>query len=212
MFVGEESASFLSVSRNKNIYSISIAVNLKDHKGTKLVTELAKICDVLVENCWTRKLNVMRLGYEELSKVAPQLIYCSVTGEHILYSQHAKTSHKPGYDSIASAVSGLVHITGPEDGDPVRPGVAMTDQATGLFTHLLHLCLVACLTHIAANYLNSGIEARRWGTSHGCIVPYQFIQLLWEWTLSYRPGRGFIGLQYSPVFPPGTGLWFKGSL
>ncbi|XP_026093234.1 succinate--hydroxymethylglutarate CoA-transferase-like [Carassius auratus] len=133
MFVGEESASFLSVSRNKNIYSISIAVNLKDPKGAKLVTELAKICDVLVENCWTRKLNVMRLGYEELSKMAPQLIYCSITN----HSQ-IPMSHKPGYDSIASAVSGLVHITGPEDGDPVRPGLAMTDQATGLFTDLLH--------------------------------------------------------------------------
>uniref|UniRef100_A0A673H3A7 Succinate--hydroxymethylglutarate CoA-transferase-like n=1 Tax=Sinocyclocheilus rhinocerous TaxID=307959 RepID=A0A673H3A7_9TELE len=125
-FVGEESAYFLSVNRNKK----SIAVNLKDPKGTKLVTELAKVCDVLVENYLPGKLNEMGLGYEELSKVAPQLIYCSITG----YGQTGPESHKPGYDSIASAVSGMMHITGPEDGDPVRPGVAMTDLATGLYT------------------------------------------------------------------------------
>uniref|UniRef100_A0A8C1SAS3 Succinyl-CoA:glutarate-CoA transferase n=1 Tax=Cyprinus carpio TaxID=7962 RepID=A0A8C1SAS3_CYPCA len=185
-FVGEESAYFLSVNRNKK----SIAVDLKDPEGTKLVTKLAKVCDVLVENYLPGKLNEMGLGYEELSKVAPQLIYCSITG----YGQTGPESHKPGYDSIASAVSGMMHITGPEDGDPVRPGVAMTDLATGLYTQGavmaallqrqktgrgLHIdcnllsSQVACLTHIAANYLNAGIEAKRWGTAHGSIVPYQ---------------------------------------
>ncbi|ROI79355.1 Succinate--hydroxymethylglutarate CoA-transferase [Anabarilius grahami] len=74
-FVGDESAYFLSVNRNKK----SIAVNLKDPKGTKLVTELAKVCDVLVENYLPGKLNEMGLGYEDLSEVAPQLIYCSIT-------------------------------------------------------------------------------------------------------------------------------------
>uniref|UniRef100_A0A9J7ZDN8 Succinyl-CoA:glutarate-CoA transferase n=3 Tax=Cyprinus carpio TaxID=7962 RepID=A0A9J7ZDN8_CYPCA len=189
-FVGEESAYFLSVNRNKK----SIAVDLKDPEGTKLVTKLAKVCDVLVENYLPGKLNEMGLGYEELSKVAPQLIYCSITG----YGQTGPESHKPGYDSIASAVSGMMHITGPEDGDPVRPGVAMTDLATGLYTQGavmaallqrqktgrgLHIdcnllsSQVACLTHIAANYLNAGIEASRWGTAHGSIVPYQVLSM-----------------------------------
>ncbi|XP_051969574.1 succinate--hydroxymethylglutarate CoA-transferase isoform X2 [Xyrauchen texanus] len=185
-FIGEESAYFLSVNRNKK----SIAVNLKDPKGTKLITELAKVCDVLVENYLPGKLNKMGLGHEELQEVAPQLIYCSISG----YGQTGPESHKPGYDSIASAMSGMMHITGPEDGDPVRPGVAMTDLATGLYTQGaimaallqrqrtgrgLHIdcnllsSQVACLTHIAANYLNAGKEARRWGTAHESIVPYQ---------------------------------------
>uniref|UniRef100_A0A672S5C8 Succinyl-CoA:glutarate-CoA transferase n=1 Tax=Sinocyclocheilus grahami TaxID=75366 RepID=A0A672S5C8_SINGR len=181
--VGEETPTaglrytyFLSVNRNKK----SIAVNLKDPKGTKLVTELDNICDVLVENFLPGKLNEMGLEYEELSKVAPQIIYCSITG----YGQMGTESHKPGYDSIASAVSGMMHIT----------GVVMTDLATVLYTlgavmaalllrqktgRGLHIdcnllsSQVACLTHIAANYLNAGIEARRWGTAHGSIVPYQ---------------------------------------
>ncbi|XP_066540051.1 succinate--hydroxymethylglutarate CoA-transferase isoform X2 [Hoplias malabaricus] len=185
-FVGEESAYFLSVNRNKK----SIAVNLKDPKGAKLVTELARRCDVLMENYLPGKLDEMGLGYKHLNEVAPQLIYCSISG----YGQAGPQSHKPGYDSIASAVSGMMHITGPEDGDPVRPGVAMTDLATGLYAQGavmagllqrqktgrgLHIdcnllsSQVACLSHIAANYLNEGKEAKRWGTAHESIVPYQ---------------------------------------
>ncbi|KAF4087801.1 hypothetical protein AMELA_G00075320 [Ameiurus melas] len=185
-FVHKESAYFLSVNRNKK----SIAVNFKDPKGAKLITELARSCDILVENYLPGKLDEMGLGYKDMSEAAPQIIYCSITG----YGQTGPKSHKPGYDSIASAMSGMMHITGPEDGDPVRPGVAMTDLATGLYAQGavmagllqrqktgrgLHIdcnllsSQVACLTHIAANYLNAGKEARRWGTAHESIVPYQ---------------------------------------
>uniref|UniRef100_A0A6Q2YQF8 Succinyl-CoA:glutarate CoA-transferase n=1 Tax=Esox lucius TaxID=8010 RepID=A0A6Q2YQF8_ESOLU len=185
-FVGNESAYFLSVNRNKK----SIAVNLKDPKGAKIILELAGMCDVLVENYLPGKLEKMGLGFKEVHKAAPGLVYCSITG----YGQTGPMSELPGYDSIASAVSGMMHITGPEDGDPVRPGVAMTDLATGLYTHgaIMAALLqrhrtgrgvhidcnllssqVACLTHIAANYLNSGKEAKRWGTAHESIVPYQ---------------------------------------
>ncbi|KAL1006775.1 hypothetical protein UPYG_G00076930 [Umbra pygmaea] len=185
-FVGSESAYFLSVNRNKK----SIAVNLKDPRGAKIILELAGKCDVLVENYLPGKLQQMGLGYNEVNKAAPGLVYCSISG----YGQTGPMSQRPGYDSIASAASGMMHITGPEDGDPVRPGVAMTDLATGLYTHgaIMAALLqrqrtglgvhidcnllssqVACLTHIAANYLNSGIEAKRWGTAHESIVPYQ---------------------------------------
>ncbi|XP_029935065.1 succinyl-CoA:glutarate CoA-transferase [Myripristis murdjan] len=185
-FVGKESAYFLSVNRNKK----SIAVDLKHPRGVQLITELAAVCDVLVENYLPGKLHQMGLGYEQLSRTNPQLIYCSISG----YGQTGPQSQSPGYDSIASAVSGMMHITGPEGGEPVRPGVAMTDLATGLYTHgavmaaLLqrhrtgrgaHIdcnllsAQVACLSHIAANYLNAGKEAKRWGTAHESIVPYQ---------------------------------------
>ncbi|KAL2083076.1 hypothetical protein ACEWY4_020849 [Coilia grayii] len=185
-FVGKESAYFISVNRNKK----SIAVNLKDSKGARIITELAEVCDVLVENYLPGTLKKMGLSYQDLSRVAPRLIYCSISG----YGQTGPQSHRPGYDSIASAVSGMMHITGPEGGEPVRPGVAMTDLATGLYAHgaimaaLLHRnntgrgqhidcnllsSQVACLTHIASNYLNANKEAKRWGTAHESIVPYQ---------------------------------------
>ncbi|XP_072268270.1 succinyl-CoA:glutarate CoA-transferase isoform X1 [Pyxicephalus adspersus] len=185
-FVGIESSYFLSVNRNKK----SIAVNMKDPKGTKIIKELAQACDVLIENYIPGKLSEMGLGYEDIQKTAPHIIYCSITG----YGQSGPLFKRAGYDAIACAMSGLMHITGPEDGDPVRPGVAMTDLATGLYAHGaimagllqrsktskgMHIdcnllsSQVACLTHVAANFLNGEVEAKRWGTAHGSIVPYQ---------------------------------------
>ncbi|NXG77124.1 SUCHY transferase, partial [Baryphthengus martii] len=151
---------------------------------------LAAVSDVFVENYVPGKLAEMGLGYEDIKKIAPHVVYCSITG----YGQTGPMVQRGGYDSIAAAVSGLMHITGHEDGEPVRPGVAMTDLATGLYTYGaimagllqryktgkgLHIdcnllsSQVACLTHVAANYLNCKIEAKRWGTAHGSIVPYQ---------------------------------------
>ncbi|XP_075067380.1 succinyl-CoA:glutarate CoA-transferase [Mixophyes fleayi] len=185
-FVEAESAYFLSVNRNKK----SIAVNMKNPKGTKIIQELAQACDILIENYIPEKLAEMGLGYDDMKKTAPHIIYCSITG----YGQTGPLFKRAGYDAVACAMSGLMHITGPEDGDPVRPGVAMTDLATGLYAHGaimagllqrsktgkgMHIdcnllsSQVACLTHIAANFLNGGIEAKRWGTAHGSIVPYQ---------------------------------------
>uniref|UniRef100_A0A8D1E1T1 Succinyl-CoA:glutarate-CoA transferase n=1 Tax=Sus scrofa TaxID=9823 RepID=A0A8D1E1T1_PIG len=137
-FVGTESTYFLSVNRNKK----SIAVNIKDPKGVKIIKELAAVCDVFVENYVPGKLSALGLGYEDLHGVAPHLVYCSITG----YGQTGPLSQRAGYDAVASAVSGLMHITGPE---------------------------VACLTQVAANYLIGQKEAQRWGTAHGSIVPYQ---------------------------------------
>ncbi|XP_053571792.1 succinate--hydroxymethylglutarate CoA-transferase [Bombina bombina] len=185
-FIGTESAYFLSVNRNKK----SIAVNMKDPNGTKIIQELAKSCDVFIENYIPGKLAEMNLGYEDINKIAPHIIYCSITG----YGQTGPLYQRAGYDAIACAMSGLMYITGSEDGEPVRPGVAMTDLATGLYAHGaimagllqrhktgrgMHIdcnllsSQVACLSHVAANFLNGGIEAKRWGTAHGSIVPYQ---------------------------------------
>ncbi|XP_049998338.1 succinate--hydroxymethylglutarate CoA-transferase [Alexandromys fortis] len=137
-FVNTESTYFLSVNRNKK----SIAVNIKDPRGVRIVKELAAICDVFVENYVPGKLSEMGLGYEDIDKIAPHIIYCSITG----YGQTGPISQRTGYDAIASAMSGLIHITGPE---------------------------VACLTQVGANYLIGQKEAKRWGTAHGSIVPYQ---------------------------------------
>ncbi|XP_027511786.1 succinate--hydroxymethylglutarate CoA-transferase isoform X4 [Corapipo altera] len=137
-FAGTESVYFLSVNRNKK----SIAINMKDSKGAELIRELAAASDVFVENYIPGKLAEMGLGYEDIKNVAPHIVYCSITG----YGQTGPVVQRAGYDSIAAAVSGLLHITGHE---------------------------VACLTHVAANYLNCKIEAKRWGTAHGSIVPYQ---------------------------------------
>ncbi|NWZ91097.1 SUCHY transferase, partial [Nesospiza acunhae] len=103
-FAGTESVYFLSVNRNKK----SIAINMKDSKGVKLIKELAAASDVFVENFVPGKLAGMGLGYEDIKKIAPHIVYCSITG----YGQTGPVVQRGGYDSIAAAVSGLMHITG----------------------------------------------------------------------------------------------------
>uniref|UniRef100_W8C4Z1 CaiB/baiF CoA-transferase family protein C7orf10 n=1 Tax=Ceratitis capitata TaxID=7213 RepID=W8C4Z1_CERCA len=180
----KDSTYFLAVNRNKK----SAAIDLK--RGKDIIYELAKKCDVLVENYVPGKLAEYGLGYEQVRKVAPQLIYCSMTG----YGSVGPYAKRPGYDVIASSMSGLVHITGQPDGPPCKVGTAVTDIATGLYAHgaILAALLqrqrtghgqkidvdllstgVSLLINVASNYLNAGIEAHRWGTAHSSIVPYQ---------------------------------------
>lgn len=187
-FVGttHESTYFLCLNRNKR----SICVDLKSQLGKQVIYDLAKESDVLVENYVPGKLDELKLGYEHLKNINPKLIYCSITG----YGQTGPYRNKPGYDVIAASIGGLLHITGPKDGEPVKVGVAATDMATGLYAHGAILAAlikrsrtnigqkidcnllstqVASLINIGSNYLICGKEASRWGTAHESIVPYE---------------------------------------
>ncbi|XP_076283279.1 succinyl-CoA:glutarate CoA-transferase isoform X1 [Lasioglossum baleicum] len=179
-----DSVYFLSVNRNKK----SICIDLKE--GKDIIYELAKKSDVLIENYVPGKLSKFGLGYQDISKVAPRLIYCSMTG----YGYKGPYSSRPGYDVISASVGGLMHITGPKDGPPCKVGVAVTDLATGLYAHgaimaalyqrmktncgqwiqcNLLATQVASLINIGSNYLNANKEAVRWGSEHESIVPYE---------------------------------------
>ncbi|XP_031785369.1 succinate--hydroxymethylglutarate CoA-transferase [Nasonia vitripennis] len=179
-----ESTYFASVNRNKK----SVCIDLK--KGKHVVYDLARKSDILIENYVPGKLSKMGLGYDEIKNVAPHLIYCSLTG----YGSEGPYSKRPGYDVIAASLGGLMHITGPKDGAPCKPGVALTDLATGLYAHgaIMAALLqrmktnkgqwiqcnllstqVATLINIGSNYLNAGKEAKRWGSEHESIVPYE---------------------------------------
>lgn len=179
-----DSVYFLANNRNKR----SICVDLK--RGTNVLYDLAKKCDILVENYVPGKLDEYKLGYEHMSKVNPKLIYCSITG----YGPNGPYSKRPGYDVIAASIGGLLHITGPENGPPAKVGVAVTDIATGLYAHGAILAALiqrsktgrgqkidvdllstqlASLINVASNYLNSDKDGKRWGTAHESIVPYE---------------------------------------
>ncbi|KAI8993266.1 CoA-transferase family III domain-containing protein [Pilobolus umbonatus] len=183
-----ESAYFLCVNRNKK----SITVDMKSLGGRQMLHDLVRECDVLVENYLPGKLDSMGLGYKEISKINPKLIYASITG----YGQTGPYANRPGYDVIIEAEAGLMHITGEPEGTPVKVGVAITDLTTGLYTHSAILAAliqrgstgrgqhidcsllesqVASLANIASNYLIGGQEAKRMGTSHPSIVPYQVL-------------------------------------
>ncbi|KAF9434938.1 hypothetical protein BGZ76_007157 [Entomortierella beljakovae] len=184
-----ESAYFLSVNRNKK----SITVNIQSEAGKQLLHDLVKKVDVLVENYVPGKLAKMGLGYDELSAINPRLIYASITG----YGQTGPYSSRPGYDVMIEAEAGLMYITGEENGPPVKVGVAVTDLTTGLYAHggilaalfarnrtglgqhvdcSLLESQVATLANIGSSFLIAGKEAKRMGTAHPSIVPYQVLQ------------------------------------
>lgn len=179
-----DSVYFMASNRNKR----SVCIDLK--LGNDIVADLATHCDVLVENYIPGKLDTFNLGYEQLAKRSPSLIYCSISG----YGNTGPYAQRPGYDVIAASMGGLLHITGEEGGQPAKVGVAVTDIATGLYAHgaILAALLqrqrtglgqkidanllstqVASLINVASNYLNAGKEAKRWGTAHESIVPYE---------------------------------------
>src|SRR5687767_7893880 len=114
-FAGSESAYFLSVNRNKR----SIGVDLKEPEGLEKIKQLAAGADVVIENMKRGALEKFGLGYEELRKANPDLVYCSITG-----FGPGKDEQRPGYDFLVQARAGIMGITGfPEpEGQPTKVG------------------------------------------------------------------------------------------
>jgi crotonobetainyl-CoA:carnitine CoA-transferase CaiB-like acyl-CoA transferase len=180
------SAYFVSANRNKR----SLALDLKDPADRARVLALAAKADVLIENFSPGTADRLGVGYERVRALNPRIVYCSITG----FGQDGPYRDRPGYDLVVSAVGGLMGITGEPGGRPVKVGVAITDVCTGLSAHgaicaalysrertgagqRIELSLletqVSALVNVAAAYLASGVEPRRWGTAHATIVPYQ---------------------------------------
>ena len=183
---GGESAYYLSANRNIR----SMTLNLKSEEGLEILKKLIAKGDVLVDNFKTGTLSRWGLDYETLQEIRPGLIYCTVTG----YGYTGPYSSRPGYDLIVQATGGFMSITGPENGDPSRAGVAIADISTGMFAANAILAAlysreqtgkgqridmslldsqVALLSYAATNYFVSGSITNRLGNAHPNIVPYQ---------------------------------------
>jgi crotonobetainyl-CoA:carnitine CoA-transferase CaiB-like acyl-CoA transferase len=185
-----ESAYYLSANRGKQ----SLAIDLSHPDGAALVRELACRCDVLVENFKVGGLARYGLGWADLERLNPRLVYCSISA----YGQDGPDAAGPGYDAMIQARGGLMSLTGrPDDepgGGPQKVGVAVVDLMTGMYAvsaivaalyersasgrgQYVDLALldtqVAWLANQNLNYLVSGDVPRRQGTAHPNIVPYQ---------------------------------------
>jgi len=185
-FVNGESAYFLAVNRNKR----SIVLDLKTERGREVVRRIAARADILVENFRPGTLARLGLDLAELRERNPRLITLSISG----MGATGPESGLPGYDFIVQAAGGLMSITGPPEGPPMKVGVAVVDLTTGMMaaTALLaalharhatgegqHIDIslletqVAWLANVASAYLVTGEPPRRYGNAHPTIVPYQ---------------------------------------
>jgi formyl-CoA transferase len=123
---GQDSAYFVALNRNKR----SLTLNLQAAEGQAIARQLATRSDVLIHNFKYGEAEKMGLGYAELSQSNPGLIYCTISA----YGPEGPYRHRPGFDFLIQAQSGIMSLNGPADSPPTRVGpVAVVDITTGLF-------------------------------------------------------------------------------
>ena len=183
--VNGESGYFMNMNRNKK----GITLNLKSEEGKEIFREMIKHVDIVVENFRPGTMEKLGLGYEDLKKINPALIYGACSG----FGHTGPYSKRPGYDIVGQAMSGLMSVTGWPDGDPTRAGGPMSDTMGGLSLTIgilgaLHYqrmtgtgqkvdialvdSLVASLQIISQIYLIGGRLPQRTGNRYESTYPY----------------------------------------
>jgi len=185
-FVGGESAYFMSINRGRR----SIAVNLRDERGRRIVYELAKNSHILLENFRPGVAEKLGVDYEAIVKVNPQIIYVSIKG----FKSGSIYEHKPAYDIVIQGMSGLMSTTGEENRPPIRVSFALFDVYTGMMAVIYALAAlyanakpikievplydvaIFSMCYIPMFYLLTGKKVKRMGHAHPSFVPYQAFQ------------------------------------
>src|SRR5436190_7882256 len=116
---------YLALNRSKK----SVALDLKSKGGAEALTRLVETADVLIENFRPGSLAELGFDYPAAAALNPRLIYCSISG----YGQTGPSSQLPGYDAVLQGEAGIMDMTGFQDGEPTRVGVAITDYLAGLY-------------------------------------------------------------------------------
>jgi crotonobetainyl-CoA:carnitine CoA-transferase CaiB-like acyl-CoA transferase len=185
-FVGEDSAYYLSVNRNKR----SLAVDMKQPAGRELVRALALRSDALIENFRPGVAAKLGLDPAALQAEHPGLVWCSLSG----FGQDGPYRELPAYDMIVQALSGGMSMTGERDGLPVRSGIPLGDLAAGMFSviaiqsallerartgrgRLIDVamldCQVSMLSYQAAYHLIAGVVPGPQGREHDSFATYR---------------------------------------
>lgn len=179
------STYFLGVNRNKSGLALDLSKSADQNRARGLI--LAS--DIVIENFGAGGMAKFGLDYKSLKKLKPELIYCSITG----FGSSDKAAQLPGYDMLVQAMSGLMHVTGTESGEPTKAGVAVIDVIAGLHActgilaalrardeqgigQLIEINLfssaLSALTNQSSAYVAGGIDPKRLGNHHPSIVPY----------------------------------------
>jgi len=183
-----ESGYYLGVNRNKR----SLTLSIEKSEGQAIVRKLAAQSDIVLENFKVGTLPRYGLGYEDLKKVNPRIIYCSITG----FGQDGPIAQNAAYDFLIQGMGGLMSITGENDslpgGGPQKVGIPIIDLMSGMYGAVSVLAALAnrektgkgdyidlamldiqtaVLSNQAMNYLLSGRVPKRQGNRHPNIMP-----------------------------------------
>ncbi|RZI84876.1 MAG: CoA transferase, partial [Microbacterium sp.] len=122
------SVTFLSLNRNKK----SVVLNYKRDEGKAALEELLQSADVLIQNLRPGALAAAGFSWERLHELNPRLIYVEMTG----YGHTGPRREQPAYDAMLQAYSGVVAMTGSDEGEPARVPLSMMDMGTGMWLSL----------------------------------------------------------------------------
>ena len=183
---GPASAAFFNANRNKR----GLALNLQSPEGKEIAQKLASTADIILESFTPGVAEKLGIGYAEIDKLNPRIIYCSVSG----FGQSGPYSQRPAYDPLIQAISGFMATTGEEGRPPVRvaPGViglgtafmaawgialaVIARQQSGRGQHIdaaFFDTAVFFMGFILTGYSISGFTLPRMGSASPVFVPYQ---------------------------------------
>jgi len=178
---------FAQFNRNKR----SITLDLYQDEGKRVLADLLRQADVLVENYRPGVLAKMGFSAARLRELNPQLVVASVNG----YGSRGPYVDRPAFDFIAQAMSGFMSVTGPQGGEPLRAGPPISDLVAGLYAAFGVLAallarerggtaggqqveasltggLISMLAYFSANYFATGELPERTGNDHPVVYPY----------------------------------------
>jgi formyl-CoA transferase len=188
------SGTFLTINRSKR----GITLDLKQPAGVEIMHRLVKTADVFVQNYRPGAATRLGVGYETLAALNPRLIYCSISG----FGATGPYASRGGYDLIAQGMSGIISVTGDEDGPPAKAGVPLSDLAAGLFGAYGILCALehrertgegqlvdtslleaamALTVWEATEYWVTGRAPKPLGSAHRLAAPYQALRASDGW-------------------------------
>lgn len=184
-FINGMSHYFIALNRNKK----SISIDLKDPAGAQLARNLAAKSDVVIENFRPGVMERLGLGYEDLRKDSPGLVYCSISG----FGATGPLRDQPSFDIVAQALSGIMSVNREPGQAPTKLGIPLGDMAGGIFGAFgilgaLHEAqrtgagrkidismldsLLGMLGYLSQIYFVTGEAPRPFGTRHPNLVPY----------------------------------------
>ncbi len=187
-FIGDQSAYFLSINRNKR----SMTLNLRHERGKEIFMRMARDADVIVENFTPGVVDRLGIDYESVKAANPRIVYCSISG----FGQTGPYKSKSAYDQTMQGLGGIMSLTGEPGRPPVKMGIALTDIGSGMMgafaimTTLFHSkkqnmeegqyidismldLQVAWLTYMGGSYFATGKNPEKVGAAHPTQVPYQ---------------------------------------